>query len=206
VRDGAAASQPLRSGLLEDVGALLVSADVPSESLEAVRELFPALGASVAACTADARARAEEHAMDELALSALAGRPGLDLLVVDGGGMFAAGAVGAGAVGGAALRECLQGVWNATRAVVNRVLLQQDSGGRLVLLAPAAGAGEHAAAARAGLENLARTLSVEWARHGLTAVAVGAGEQTPPGELAALVAYIASPAGAYLSGCLLEPR
>jgi hypothetical protein len=37
-------------------------------------------------------------------------------------------------------------------------------------------------------------------------VAVGAGEETPAEALAALVAYVASPAGDYLSGCLLAPR
>src|ERR671934_252664 len=48
---------------------------------------------------------------------------------------------------------------------------------------------------RAGLENLARTLSIEWARHAVTTVAIAPGASTSAGELAALVAYLASPAG-----------
>ena len=62
---------------------------------------------------------------------------------------------------------------------------------------------EHADAACAGLENLARTLSIEWARHGITPVTIAPGASAM-GEAAALVAYLASPAGAYFSGCLLD--
>ncbi len=78
--------------------------------------------------------------------------------------------------------------------------------GRIVYLAPSPDAGEHAGAARAGLENLARTLSIEWARHGITTVTIAPGTATAAGEVAALVAYLASPAGAYFSGCLLDLR
>ncbi len=59
---------------------------------------------------------------------------------------------------------------------------------------------------RAGLENLARTLSIEWSRYHVTTVAVAPGAGTPAGEVAALTAYLASPAGAYFSGCLLDLR
>jgi NAD(P)-dependent dehydrogenase (short-subunit alcohol dehydrogenase family) len=77
-------------------------------------------------------------------------------------------------------------------------------GGRLVLVTPGLGAGDHDEAARAGLENLARTLSVEWARFGVTAVAVTPGPATAPADVADLVAYLLSPAGGYLSGCRLS--
>ncbi len=63
-----------------------------------------------------------------------------------------------------------------------------------------------AKAARAGAENLARTLSVEWARHEITVVTIALGDVTAPGEAAALTAYLASPAGAYFSGCQLDLR
>ncbi|HVE67771.1 MAG TPA: hypothetical protein VNB64_04245, partial [Solirubrobacteraceae bacterium] len=59
----------------------------------------------------------------------------------------------------------------------------------------------HAEAARAGLENLARTLSIEWARHNVRIVAVHPGTHTSAGEVAALTAFLASPAGEYYSGC-----
>jgi NAD(P)-dependent dehydrogenase (short-subunit alcohol dehydrogenase family) len=75
-----------------------------------------------------------------------------------------------------------------------------------VYLAPSPAAGPQADAARAGLENLGRTLSTEWARYGITLVTIAPGETTATGEVAALCAYLASPAGAYFSGCLLDLR
>ncbi len=107
---------------------------------------------------------------------------------------------------------CLDASWNVTRAVANRAFLPEGRGGRIVYLAPPPDAGEHADAARAGLENLARTLSIEWARHAVTTVAIApgaantVGAANAPGEVAALTAYLASPAGAYFSGCLLDLR
>lgn len=129
----------------------------------------------------------------------------IDLLVVDGAGLFAH-AIAHGGDGHAALRACVDAAWNATRAVVNGAFLPASEGGRVVYLAPAPDAGEHAPAACAGLENLARTLSIEWARHRITTVTIAPGAQTPAGEVAALTAYLACPAGAYFSGCLLDLR
>ncbi len=95
--------------------------------------------------------------------------------------------------------------WNVTRVVAERAFLPDSRGGRIVYIAPRPDAGEHADAACAGLENLARTLSIEWARHGVTAVAIAPG-MVSAAEIAALTAYLASPAGAYFSGCLLDLR
>ncbi|MBA2349763.1 MAG: hypothetical protein H0V81_15890 [Solirubrobacterales bacterium] len=78
-----------------------------------------------------------------------------------------------------------------------------ERGGQIVFIAPAPGAGRHAGAARSGLENLARTLSTEWARHGITTVAILPGDTTGEAALADLVAWLCSPAGAYLSGTAL---
>ena len=76
-------------------------------------------------------------------------------------------------------------------------------GGQIVVIAPAPGAGRHAGAARSGLENLVRTLSTEWARHRITTVAILPGDTTTEAALADLVAWLCSPAGAYLSGTAL---
>ena len=73
----------------------------------------------------------------------------------------------------------------------------------IILLAPPPGDAHHAAA-RAGLENLARTLSIEWAQHGIRPVAVLQGGDDE--ATAELVAYLASPAGAYFSGCAITLR
>ena len=62
-------------------------------------------------------------------------------------------------------------------------LIEQQRPGRIVLVAPAEAGGRHRAAdgadarthvraTRAGLENLARTTSIEWARYGITPVTI----------------------------------
>ena len=60
-------------------------------------------------------------------------------------------------------------------------------------------------AARAGLENLARTLSIEWARHGIRTAALLPGAATEPGEVAELAAFLASRRGRLLLGLPLRP-
>ena len=176
----------------------------------AVGAAFTGLGAHVSACwpVTDDCEDADDVAADDAVRAAL-GVPGsIEVLVLDGAALFAhrlarGDAAGEGAARGA-LRACLDAAWNLTRAVVNIALLPAGRGGRILYLAPAPDAGQHAAAARAGLENLSRTLSIEWARHRITAVTLAPGAGTSAGELAALAAYLASPAGAYFSGCLLE--
>jgi NAD(P)-dependent dehydrogenase (short-subunit alcohol dehydrogenase family) len=118
------------------------------------------------------------------------------IALLDGPALFAAGG----------LSGCLDLAWSATRAIVNLRLLPAGRGGRIVYLAPSPGAGEGAEAARAALENLTRTLSVEWARHQITLVTVALADTSTSQQLAALVAYLASPAGAYFSGCQLDLR
>ncbi|MBV9367423.1 MAG: hypothetical protein JOY89_24555 [Solirubrobacterales bacterium] len=76
--------------------------------------------------------------------------------------------------GEAELGKALERAWVATRGVATGALIPGGAG-KVLLIAPRSRAGSFAAAARAALENLARTLSVEWARYGATAVAVAPG-------------------------------
>jgi NAD(P)-dependent dehydrogenase (short-subunit alcohol dehydrogenase family) len=115
-----------------------------------------------------------------------------DVLVVDAAAMFA------GATGVDAVRGALDGAWAAIQP--------EASGAKLILLLAPPPGDAHAEAARAGLENLARTLSIEWARLGIRPVAVHPGPATPAGEVAELAAFLASPAGAYYSGCRFDLR
>jgi len=150
--------------------------------------------------------------MAEMVAVALAELGSVAMLVVDAAGVFAAHAAEAAANGRggeedgarAGLRRCLEDAWSVTRATVNLAFLPREQGGRIVYLAPRPLGGVHAGAACAGLENLARTLSIEWARHAITAVAIAPGDVTSEEEVAALTAYLASPAGSYFSGCLLD--
>lgn len=99
-------------------------------------------------------------------------------------------------------RAALDAAWLAIRPVATGAMIDRG-GGRIVLLAPPPG-GAQAAAARAGLENLARTLSVEWARFQVRPVTILPGAETSPADVAELVAFLASPAGEYYSGCAFE--
>jgi hypothetical protein len=109
-----------------------------------------------------------------------------------------------GAGGEAGLRDSLELAWLSARAVATGALIEADGPGKVVFLAPRPDAGPYAEAARAALENLSRTLSVEWARFAVTAVAVTPGVTTTDGELAELVCFLVSDAGAYFSGCRFD--
>jgi NAD(P)-dependent dehydrogenase (short-subunit alcohol dehydrogenase family) len=191
------ASGLLRAGLLDGVSLVFAG---PSPGSTSVPDACSELGARVFRLgLIGERSLDEEAALQEAVAAALEELGSVDLLVVDGAGLFTGDA-------GRALRTCLQSAWNATQAVANLAFLPSGRGGRILYLAPSPCAGGHTEAARAGLENLARTLSIEWARHGITAVAIAPGDDTSEGDLGALTSYLASPAGAYFSGCLLDLR
>jgi NAD(P)-dependent dehydrogenase (short-subunit alcohol dehydrogenase family) len=210
------AAAMLRPGLLDGVGVLVAPPATPQPGPEpfgeAVAAACSALGAAVSGWGVPTGASHEplEAASDEAVTRALGELERIDVLVIDAAALFAAEPDGAAEArapdAGSALGACLQAAWTLTRSVFNLALLPAERGGRLLYLAPRDGAGAHSPGALAGLENLSRTLSIEWSRHGVTAVTIAPGPLTPAGEVAALAAYLASPAGAYFSGCLLDLR
>jgi hypothetical protein len=101
--------------------------------------------------------------------------------------------------GGGGLEDGLAGLWTSVREVAVGALIPSEEGGKIVLVAPAGDAPVAAA-----LENLARTLSVEWARFGVTVVAVAPGAHARPKEVAEVVCYLVSVAGDYFSGCRFD--
>ncbi len=131
------------------------------------------------------------------------------------------------------IRLNVEGTWLVTHAVATRAMIPSGRGGKVfsVTLSPHNGMPgmAHSGAARAAVENLMRTLSVEWARFGIRLLALAAGQfetQTlltkypqaiverishtiPLGrmgteqEFAWLVAYLASPAGDFFSGSVI---
>ena len=163
----------LRDGVL--AGTVIVVAGA-GELGAAVRGRAAALGAEVAE-------RAVDPCGEEAAFQGAA-----DVLVYDGAAVLEQG-----------MQAVLDGAWLTVRPVATAAMIDHG-GGRIVLLAPRPGTPE-AEAARAGLENLARTLSVEWARFAVRPVAILPGDATSPAEVAELVAFLASPAGEYYSGC-----
>ena len=174
----------LRADLLQ--GRRIALAGGP---LEALDDGLLSLGAETVRLSLDGLGEDEERVGEWARAQAR-----LDALVYRGAASFGSG-------GEAGLRATLDQAWAAVREVAVGALIEAGAPGKLVLLAP--GAGPLAAAAAAGLESLARTLSVEWARHQVTAVMVAPGD-TPEPELSTLVAFLTSAAGEYLSGCRLE--
>ena len=97
------------------------------------------------------------------------------------------------------MQAVLDGAWLTVRPVARGAMI--DHGGGLSCCSRRGPGAPEAEAARAGLENMARTLSVEWARFAVRPVAILPGAATSPAEVAELVAFLASPAGEYYSGC-----
>ena len=157
----------------------------------------------------------------------------LDVLVNNAGGQFLSPAEAITAKGFRTVTELnVQGTWQMTHAAATKAFIPQRSGKVVsVTLSPHNGMPGmvHSGAARAAVENMMRTLSVEWARFGIKLCAVAAGQfdtevlrtKYPPQvaenvhrtiplgrlgtpeEMAWMVAYLASPAGDFLSGCVI---
>jgi citronellol/citronellal dehydrogenase len=131
------------------------------------------------------------------------------------------------------IRLNVEGTWLMTHAVATKAMIPEERGGKIVnvTLSPHQGLPgmAHSSAARAAVENLTKVLSIEWARFGIKLTALAAGHFATdtlmtkypkpvvegvsgtvplqrlgrPEEFAWLVAYLASPAGDYLSGAVL---
>lgn len=125
------------------------------------------------------------------------GQGSADALVLDCSGWSPPGDQ-PGPGGAEPLLELLDGAWSAVRAVAVDGFIPRGQGGRILFIAPGG------TAAAAALENLSRTLSVEWARHTITAVTLALDSDTEPEHLATVVAYLLSLAGAYFSGARLD--
>ena len=163
----------LRDGLLEDTVVLTAPATGAAGACAALGAEIVTLGAP---------------ALDEEAMAA-AVDPRAGAIVVGGAELFAGGG----------LTFALDAAWCAVRAAATAAFIP-GGGGKVVLVAPRPEA-DYAPALRAGLENLARTSSIEWAQYGITPTAILPGPETSDDEVAQLVAFLISPAGDYYSGC-----
>ena len=200
------------------------------EPLEDTRGLIAEIGGEADVRSTDIR---DDEAVADLIDWTLERHGRLDLLVNNAGGQFMAPSESISTKGFRTVVELnLQGTWNMTHAAATKAFIPQG-GGKVVsvTLSPHSGVPGvvHSSAARAGVENMTRTLAVEWARFGITLVAVAPGqiateaflsnypsivaarvaETIPlgrmgrPEEVAWLIAYLASPAGDFLSGAVL---
>lgn len=176
----------------------------------------------------------EEDQVNRLVDEILATHGRIDILVNNAGGQFLAPAESITPKGfRTVIRLNVEGTWLVTHAVATKAMIPSGRGGRVlsVTLSPHNGMPgmAHSGAARAAVENLMRTLSVEWARFGIGLLAVAAGQfethtlmtkypqaivdriadTIPAGrlgterELACLLAYLCSPAASFLTGTVV---
>lgn len=95
----------------------------------------------------------------------------IDVLVNNAGGQFPSPAQHISPKGfEAVVRNNLLGTWNVTHAVANRAMIPARRG-RIVNVTAQVARGfpgmVHTGAARAGVDNMTKTLAVEWAQHGV---------------------------------------
>jgi citronellol/citronellal dehydrogenase len=249
------ASRIFRDGLL-DGQVVLLSGGGSGLGRAAAVELA-ALGASVTICgrreeplretaalAADGRIAAvvcdvrEEDQVDALVTGVMERHGRIDTLVNNAGGQFLAPAESITPKGfRTVIRLNVESAWLMSHAVATAAMISDEGaagsrGGKIVnvTLSPHHGLPGmvHSSAARAAVENMTRTLSIEWARFGIRVNAIAVGQiatdtfltkyptqmvsstaaTIPLGrlgtaeEIAWQIAYLASPAGDFTSGAI----
>jgi len=212
---------------LARLGAAVVGCGRRAEPLAETAALAAELPGSFAHEALDIR---EEEPVGRFFDAVLERHGRLDVLVNNAGGQFLSPAE---AITPKGFRTVLDlnvlGTWLMTHAAATRAMIPQGSGKVLsVTLSPHNGMPGmvHSGAARAAVENMMRTLAIEWARFGITTCSLAAGQFATetlltkyppqvvenlarsipvgrtgrPEEIAWLVAYLASPAGDFYSG------
>ncbi len=211
------------------LGARVAIGARKEERLNAAAEAMREQGAEVFAQTLNIRE------VDQVGpwLEAVKERFGaIDVLVNNAGGQFPSPAMGISPRGWRAVIDTnLNGTWNMTHAAAGHMM--SAGGGRIINIVANMWRGfpgmAHTGAARAGVVNLTKTLSLEWARHNILVNAVAPGvirssgldtypeavrqsiETTVPQhiplkrlgkelDVAWSVVYLASPAGDYITG------
>ncbi|MPY77090.1 MAG: SDR family oxidoreductase [Actinophytocola sp.] len=208
-------------------GARVVVCGRRREPLDSVTSEITELGSDCLSVACDVR---EPDAVTGLVDHVLDACGRIDVLVNGAGGQFMAPAENISVNGWRAVhRLSVEAAWNVTREVATRAMIPNQSGLVLFLaFSPRRGIPGmvHATAARAAVENLAAGLALEWSRYGIRSVAVAPGtilteglrEQYSaeaieewtravplgrlgsPEEVAGLVAFLATPAGGYITG------
>ena len=175
----------------------------------------------------------DDDGVEEFVAGVLERHGRIDVLVNNAGGQFLSPAEAITPKGFRTVIELnVLGTWLMTHAAATKAFIPQEEGKVLsVTLSPHNGMPGmvHSGAARAAVENMMRTLSVEWSRFGIRTCAIAAGQfdtetlrtkypkavvdnvagTVPLGrlgteeEMAWLLAYLASPAGDFFSGTVI---
>ena len=209
------------------LGATVVGCGRRPEPLAETAELAAGLPGSFEHETLDIR---EEEPVDSFFDGVLERHGKLDVLVNNAGGQFLSPAEAISPKGFRTVVELnVTGTWLMSHAAATKAFIPGGGGKILsVTLSPHNGMPGmvHSGAARAAVENMMRTLAIEWARFGITTCAIAAGQFATdtlltkypsevvenlshsipigrtgrPEEVAWLLAYLASPAGDFYSG------
>jgi citronellol/citronellal dehydrogenase len=209
------------------LGATVVACGRREEPLAETAELAAGLAGSFEHETLDIR---EEEPVGRFFDALLERHERLDVLVNNAGGQFLSPAEAISPKGFRTVIELnVTGTWLMSHAAATKAFIPGGGGKILsVTLSPHNGMPGmvHSGAARAAVENMMRTLSIEWARFGVTTCAIAAGQFATetlltkyppelvervahsiplgrtgrPEEIAWLLAYLASPAGDFYSG------
>jgi len=215
---------------LSGLGATVVGCGRRSEPLEEMVREVSERGGKAEFEALDIR---DEEAVDGFTDGVLKRHGRFDVLVNNAGGQFLSPAEAITPKGFRTVIELnVQGTWQMTHAAATKAFIPQGEGKVIsITVSPHLGfpGMVHTGAARAAVENMTRTLSVEWARFGTRLVAVAIGQfdtetlrtkypkaivenvasTVPLGrlgteeEMAWLMAYLASPAGDFFSGCVI---
>jgi citronellol/citronellal dehydrogenase len=215
---------------LTRLGATVVGCGRREEPLAEMVEEVKAAGGKAEAEALDIR---DEDGVERLFDGVMERHGRLDLLVNNAGGQFLSPAEAITPKGFRTVTELnVQGTWQMTHAAATKAFIPQG-GGKVVSITVSPHMGfpgmVHTGAARAAVENMMRTLSVEWARFQIKTMALAVGQfdtetlrtkypkeivdnvaKTVPlgrlgteDEMAWLVAYLASPAGDFFSGSVI---
>ena len=196
------------------------------QPLEDTRAELERVGAECLATACDIREPDQVTAMFDAVLERFSR---VDVLVNNAGGQFSAPAEEISLKGWRAVhRLTVDAAWDLTHRVATRSMIPRRRGVVFFIgFSPRRGIDGyvHASAARAALENLASGLAIEWSRYGIRSICVvpgnidteglagegpeaveEAGAEVPlgrlgrPEEVAGLIAFLASEAGAYVTG------
>ncbi len=209
------------------LGATVVGCGRRAEPLEETAALAAGLAGRFEHATLDIR---EEEPVGAFFDGVLERHGKLDVLVNNAGGQFLSPAEAISPKGFRTVVELnVTGTWLMTHAAATKAFIPGGGGKVLsVTLSPHNGMPGmvHSGAARAAVENMMRTLAIEWSRFGITTCAIAAGQFATetlltkyppevvagvaksiplgrtgrPEEVAWLLAYLASPAGDFYSG------
>ena len=212
---------------LASLGATVVGCGRRTEPLEGMVSEVTERGGKAEFESMDIR---DDEAVDALMDGVVERHGRIDLLVNNAGGQFLSPAEAISPKGFRTVIELnVQGTWQMTHAAATKAFIPQKQG-KVVSITVSPHMGfpgmVHTGAARAAVENMMRTLSIEWARFGIRTCALAAGHfatetlltKYPQAivdnvarsiplqrtgraeEMAWLVAYLASPAGDFYSG------